>query len=268
MTPTQQPVSWIVDRLATLWGEGAALARPTGEPAAARSALPRARLRQGPAQLGWRPVWASTKRFAGPSPGTAPWPRAPTCADFTLASDPRAPRRAWRTLSPRMDADLIPTPPSKAFAPRATPNACARRSWTSRSLYAETGTRRARSWPGVSRSRCRARSSTPRTCARWWNSALDFWLTTGRFNDAFERSFAKFLGLRHALTWSTPARRPICWRSRADLAQARRAAPQAGRRGHHRRHRISDHRQSHPAERPGPGLRRRRHPDLQRRRPR
>ena len=32
------------------------------------------------------------------------------------------------------------------------------------------------------------------------DSALDFWLTTGRFNDAFEPRLAKFLGVNHALT--------------------------------------------------------------------
>jgi CDP-6-deoxy-D-xylo-4-hexulose-3-dehydrase len=32
------------------------------------------------------------------------------------------------------------------------------------------------------------------------DSALDFWLTTGRFNDAFEKRLAKFLGARFALT--------------------------------------------------------------------
>jgi len=32
------------------------------------------------------------------------------------------------------------------------------------------------------------------------DSALDFWLTTGRFNDAFERKLAEFLGLRFVLT--------------------------------------------------------------------
>ncbi len=32
------------------------------------------------------------------------------------------------------------------------------------------------------------------------DSALDFWLTTGRFNDAFEARLRKYLGLRHALT--------------------------------------------------------------------
>lgn len=31
-------------------------------------------------------------------------------------------------------------------------------------------------------------------------SALDFWLTTGRFNDAFERRLAAFVGVKHALT--------------------------------------------------------------------
>jgi CDP-6-deoxy-D-xylo-4-hexulose-3-dehydrase len=32
------------------------------------------------------------------------------------------------------------------------------------------------------------------------DSSLDFWLTTGRFNDAFEEKLRKFIGLRHALT--------------------------------------------------------------------
>ena len=32
------------------------------------------------------------------------------------------------------------------------------------------------------------------------DSALDFWLTTGRFNDAFEKRFAEYLGVKHVLT--------------------------------------------------------------------
>ena len=32
------------------------------------------------------------------------------------------------------------------------------------------------------------------------DSALDFWLTTGRFNDAFEKRFAQFLGVKHVFT--------------------------------------------------------------------
>lgn len=32
------------------------------------------------------------------------------------------------------------------------------------------------------------------------DAALDFWLTAGRYNDAFERALAAFLGVRHALT--------------------------------------------------------------------
>jgi len=32
------------------------------------------------------------------------------------------------------------------------------------------------------------------------DASLDFWLTTGRYNDAFERSLADFLGTRHGLT--------------------------------------------------------------------
>ncbi len=32
------------------------------------------------------------------------------------------------------------------------------------------------------------------------DASLDMWLTTGRFNDEFEKSFAKFLGVKYALT--------------------------------------------------------------------
>jgi CDP-6-deoxy-D-xylo-4-hexulose-3-dehydrase len=32
------------------------------------------------------------------------------------------------------------------------------------------------------------------------DSALDFWLTTGRFNDAFEKALETFIGVRHALS--------------------------------------------------------------------
>ena len=32
------------------------------------------------------------------------------------------------------------------------------------------------------------------------DSALDFWLTTGRFNDAFEKRLSRYIGVRHALT--------------------------------------------------------------------
>lgn len=32
------------------------------------------------------------------------------------------------------------------------------------------------------------------------DSSLDFWLTTGRFNDAFEKRLAEFVGAKHALT--------------------------------------------------------------------
>src|SRR2546426_700549 len=31
------------------------------------------------------------------------------------------------------------------------------------------------------------------------DSSLDFWLTTGRFAEQFEREFARFLGVRHAI---------------------------------------------------------------------
>ena len=60
------------------------------------------------------------------------------------------------------------------------------------------------------------------------DSALDFWLTTGRFAEQFEREFARWSGLRDCLRVMSvdPARRPAgivgqpAGRVRIDLAQA------------------------------------------------
>ena len=41
--------------------------------------------------------------------------------------------------------------------------------------------------------------STPTTSQRLVDSALDFWLTTGRFAEEFERQLARFVGAAHAL---------------------------------------------------------------------
>lgn len=41
-------------------------------------------------------------------------------------------------------------------------------------------------------------------------AVLDGWLTTGRFNEAFEKRLAKYLGVA-AYLLPTRARRPTCW---------------------------------------------------------
>ncbi len=45
------------------------------------------------------------------------------------------------------------------------------------------------------------------------DSSLDFWLTTGRFAETFEREFARAMGVRFALLVN-PAPAPICSQSR------------------------------------------------------
>ena len=44
-------------------------------------------------------------------------------------------------------------------------------------------------------------------------ASLDGWLTTGRFNEAFEKRFAEFVGVPYALT-TTSVLQPTCWHSR------------------------------------------------------
>ena len=54
-----------------------------------------------------------------------------------------------------------------------------------------------------------------RSLATWSMPALDFWLTTGRFADQFERDFARVLRRRVTPCSSTPVRRPTWWPCRA-----------------------------------------------------
>ena len=98
------------------------------------------------------------------------------------------------------------------------------------------------------------------------DSSLDFWLTTGRYADQFEREFARKFGVRACAAGQLglvgqPGRPQL-----PDLAQAGRDAAPAGRRGHHRGGRLPDHGQPDPPEQPGPGFRRRGFADVQRRR--
>ena len=49
------------------------------------------------------------------------------------------------------------------------------------------------------RARAPAASSTPRSWPHLVDASLDFWLTTGRFAEQFEREFARRFGVRHAM---------------------------------------------------------------------
>ncbi len=54
--------------------------------------------------------------------------------------------------------------------------------------------------PGVSAVPVSGKVCGPEDMRSLVDSALDFWLTTGRFNDAFEERLRKLIGVRHALT--------------------------------------------------------------------
>jgi CDP-4-dehydro-6-deoxyglucose reductase, E1 len=54
--------------------------------------------------------------------------------------------------------------------------------------------------PGVSRIHPAGRVYGAEEMVNLVDSALEFWLTTGRYNEQFERKLAKFVGVRHALT--------------------------------------------------------------------
>ena len=106
------------------------------------------------------------------------------------------------------------------------------------------------------------------------DSGLDFWLTTGRFADEFEKSFAKFFGRRHAHLVNSGSSANLLALSTLTAPQLDERArkwggaggPQARGRGDHRGRRIPHHAQPHHPEPPGAGLRRRHGAHLQHRR--
>jgi CDP-6-deoxy-D-xylo-4-hexulose-3-dehydrase len=67
-------------------------------------------------------------------------------------------------------------------------------------LYAEIKHAPAPFSPGVSPVPVSGKVCGPADMRSLVDSALDFWLTTGRFNDAFEARLRGFIGVRHALT--------------------------------------------------------------------
>ena len=66
--------------------------------------------------------------------------------------------------------------------------------------YAEIGHKRKSFVPGASRVLVSGRVYGPEEIRSLVDASLDFWLTSGRFNDAFEDRFRNFLGLRFAIT--------------------------------------------------------------------
>src|SRR5262249_550777 len=66
--------------------------------------------------------------------------------------------------------------------------------------YAEVGHRRKSFVPGTSPVPVSGRVYGAEEVRGLVDASLDFWLTTGRFNAAFEDRFRNFLGLRFAIT--------------------------------------------------------------------
>src|SRR5262249_41361205 len=66
--------------------------------------------------------------------------------------------------------------------------------------YAEIGHKRKSFVPGTSPVPVSGRVYGPEEVRSLVDASLDFWLTTGRFNAAFEARFRNFLGLRFAIT--------------------------------------------------------------------
>ena len=90
------------------------------------------------------------------------------------------------------------------------------------------------------------------------DASLDFWLTTGRFAERFEREFARWMGVRHAILVNSGSSANLLGDRGPDRARAREACAETGRRGDHRRCRLPNDRQPDHPERARPGLRRRR----------
>ena len=96
------------------------------------------------------------------------------------------------------------------------------------------------------------------------DASLDFWLTTGRYAQEFERRFADFLGLRHAMLVNSGSSANLLALSCLTSPRLRRAAARARRRGDHRGGRLSHHGQSDLPEPARSGVRGRDDSHLQR----
>ncbi|MBV8684705.1 MAG: lipopolysaccharide biosynthesis protein RfbH [Caulobacteraceae bacterium] len=100
-----------------------------------------------------------------------------------------------------MDADLFsPHALVEQMRESADPERLRRVILELSALYAEMAHSPATFTPGTSPVPVSGKVCGPADMRSLVDSALDFWLTTGRFNDAFEAKLRGFIGVRHALT--------------------------------------------------------------------
>ena len=192
MIADAQPVRWIADRLAALWGEGAAWVTTAGEPqpheahSSFGSTAAKAPRKAGLApSLGPRRSASPYRRLAAPRPGTRAltWPTSPSIKSARA----KAP---WRTPeSPRMDADLLSLD-TVVESLRSSRDAERLREaiLDLASLYAKIRHSPVPFVAGVSPVPVSGKVCGPEDMRTLVDSSLDFWLATGRFNDAFEES--------------------------------------------------------------------------------
>ena len=88
-------------------------------------------------------------------------------------------------------------------------------------------------------------------------ASLDGWLTTGRFNAAFEERLAKFLGVKHLITVNSGSSANLVAFSTLTSPRLGEPGNQGRRRSHRRGGGLPHHRQPNPAVRCRAGLRRR-----------
>ena len=88
------------------------------------------------------------------------------------------------------------------------------------------------------------------------DASLDFWLTTGRYAEEFEKRFAKVMGVRHALLCNSGSSANLLAVSALTSPRLGKRRLVRGRRSDHRRGRVPDHGQPDLPEPPDSGVRR------------
>ena len=209
------------------------------------------------ARLGWAPRWHFDETFRADRGVVPGLPRR--------APRPPSPRRALPHPDQRVPGVLTPgqwitRPKSGASPPRSWSGPARSRGSASRPR------RRRRSSPASRRSVTPAASTARRSWPTSAESAMEFWLTGGRWHTRLESRPGRVVRRlprppRQLRLVGQPA-----GGGHAHLAPARRPAAPAGRRGDHRGRRLPHHRGAGDPARPGAGLRRRHAPRLQHRR--
>lgn len=97
------------------------------------------------------------------------------------------------------------------------------------------------------------------------DAALDFWLTAGRFNEAFEQRLAEFMGLKHALMINSGSSALLAAFSALTSSWVQESGRTTRRRGYYRGDGFSCHGQPDSDLPVGPGLRGHADPNLQHR---